>query len=121
MTYLIFLTGVAGSATDEPVPQVTLLAGSTASVENSVSSIISEYLPEFVTSNHQTFVSFIEAYYEWMEHIENPLGTSITFMDDLDIDRTLDSFVEYFKIIIFILFLKNLQRFLPTPLTKKLY
>ena len=97
MTYLIFHTGVAGSATDEPVPQVTLLAGSTASVENSVSSIISEYLPEFVTSNHQTFVSFIEAYYEWMEHIENPLGTSITFMDDLDIDRTLDSFVEYFK------------------------
>ena len=60
MTYLIFHTGVAGSATDEPVPQVTLLAGSTASVENSVSSIISEYLPEFVTSNHQTFVSFID-------------------------------------------------------------
>jgi hypothetical protein len=97
MTYVIFHGGGAGEGQDTPVPQVTLLAGQVASVENSVSSIISEFLPDFVRQNHSTFVAFIEAYYEWMEQKANPLGTSITLMDTLDIDKTLDSFVEYFK------------------------
>ena len=76
---------------------ITLLGGLSADIDNKISSIISEYLPDFVRNNHSGFVDFIEAYYEWMEQVENPYATSATLMDTLDIDRTLDSFVEYFK------------------------
>jgi hypothetical protein len=96
MTFLVFNEG---AATGEPPPSqvVTLLDAAIKTVENPLSSIISEYLPDFISNEHAGFVDFMEAYYEWLEYKENPYGTSVTLMDTLDIDRTLDSFVEYFR------------------------
>ena len=96
MPFLIFES--AGSqGSDQPSQVVTLLTPDDDRIENPISAIISEYLPNFIKDNHSGFVTFVEAYYEWMEKKENPYGTSATLMDTMDVDRTLDSFIDYFK------------------------
>ena len=94
---LLLFEQAAGAGSDQPSLVVTLLSPEDEQIENPISSIISEYLPNFVRDDHSGFVRFVEAYYEWMEKKENPYGTSATLMDTLDIDRTLDSFIDYFK------------------------
>jgi hypothetical protein len=87
-----------GGSDDIGVPYtfVSLLSGATASIDTKISSAVSDILPGFVSNNHQGFVDFMEAYYEWMEQIENPHGTSVTLVDLMDVDKTFDSFIEYF-------------------------
>jgi len=79
------------------MPDPNLITGKTGSSNDKISSLISEIVPGYVKDNHQGFVDFVEAYYEWMEFAENPAGVSMTLMDTLDVDRTLDSFVKYFQ------------------------
>lgn len=56
-----------------------------------LSSLVSTQVPEFVRSDYQSFVAFLEAYYEYLETTQQSL-------EDLrDLDKTLDSFVRYFK------------------------
>lgn len=56
-----------------------------------LSSLVASQLPEFVRSDYQSFVAFLEAYYEYLESTQQNL-------EDLrDLDKTLDSFVRYFK------------------------
>lgn len=56
-----------------------------------LSSIVSKQLPEFIREDYPTFVAFLEAYYEW-------LGTQDADLYTLrDIDKTINSFIEYFK------------------------
>jgi hypothetical protein len=56
-----------------------------------LSSLVSKQLPEFIREDYPTFVTFLEAYYEW-------LGTQDADLYKLrDIDNTLDTFLEHFK------------------------
>jgi hypothetical protein len=57
-----------------------------------LSSLVASQLPEFVREDHQTFVAFLEAYYEYLENIE---GNDLKSLGD--IDTTLESFIKYFK------------------------
>jgi hypothetical protein len=57
-----------------------------------LSSLVASQLPEFVREDNQTFVAFIEAYYEYLQ---NTTGNDLKTLGDLD--TTLDSFVKYFK------------------------
>ena len=57
-----------------------------------LSSLVASQLPEFVREDNQTFVAFIEAYYEYLENID---GNDLKTLGDLD--TTLDSFIKYFK------------------------
>ena len=73
---------------------------------------IVKQLPEFIQddSSYQNFVSFVEAYYQWMEttHSANASNTIVTSSDQgvthasknllnySDVDHTLDEFVDYF-------------------------
>jgi len=61
-------------------------------VKPKLSSIASSNLPEFIREDYQTFVAFIEAYYEFLEQ-----NVILDFASVGDIDSTLDSFVQYFK------------------------
>lgn len=61
-------------------------------VKAKVSSVVSRQLPEFVREDHAQFVSFLEAYYEFMQQYEKRELESTR-----DIDTTLDSFVQYFR------------------------
>lgn len=56
-----------------------------------LSRLISRQLPEFIREDYPTFVAFLEAYYEW-------LSTQDADLYQLrDLDKTLDSFIEYFR------------------------
>ena len=58
----------------------------------SISTLVSGQLPEFVRDDYQTFVVFLEAYYEYLEtNVNQDYGTIQS------LDTTFDSFVQYFK------------------------
>jgi hypothetical protein len=57
-----------------------------------LSSLVASQLPEFVREDNQTFVSFLEAYYEYLQ---NQDGNDLKTLGD--IDNTLDSFIKHFK------------------------
>ena len=56
-----------------------------------VSSLIESQLPGFVNEDHQTFVAFLKAYYDYLETTQVDLKTL------RDLDKTLDSFIKHFK------------------------
>lgn len=76
------------------------------------SLLIPQQLPEFVRDNvsYETFVTFLQAYYEWLETANtangsiltaNTSGEGVTYgtknlLNYMDVDETLDGFVEYF-------------------------
>ena len=66
-------------------------------LDKKTSLLVQQQLPEFVVEDHPMFISFLEAYYEWMEKT----GNSYEIIGNLpaygDIDRTVDEFVAFFK------------------------
>lgn len=86
------------------------------SIKPKLSSLVSGQLPEFIRGDYQTFVTFMEAYYEFLE-------TQIVDFDEIsNIDTTLDAFVKYFKDEVALNFPSTLvnDRFL-LPKLKELY
>ena len=82
-----------------------------------LSTLVSGQLPEFVREDYQTFVSFLEAYYEYLE------TQIITDFESIsDVDTTIDSFIKYFKSEVALNFPETLvdDRFL-LPKLKELY
>ncbi len=61
-----------------------------------ISPFISSKLPEFVVVDHNIFVDFTKAYYEWLERSGNPVYISRRFQEYINIDETLDTFLPYF-------------------------
>jgi hypothetical protein len=53
--------------------------------------LVAQQLPEFVRAEYPTFVSFVEAYYEFLDQQDVDLASL------RDIDRTLDDYIKYFK------------------------
>jgi len=68
----------------------------TSRIKEKISAIVSSQLPEFIQSDFTTFVSFIEAYYRFLEQDQNALEVVQNARSYNDIDTTTDSFVEYF-------------------------
>ena len=56
-----------------------------------LSSVVARQLPEFVREDHSKFVSFLEAYYEYLQ------SQQVNFNEVKDIDLTLDKFITEFK------------------------
>lgn len=63
---------------------------------NTVSLLVRQQLPEFIRSDYDTFATFIESYYEWMDQTGNAIDLSKNIPNYMDLDRTLDGFVQYF-------------------------
>jgi hypothetical protein len=63
-----------------------------------ISSLIPSQLPEYIRSNpdYSKFVSFLQAYYEWMESENNILYNSTHLLDYRDVDNTTEQFLTYF-------------------------
>lgn len=72
------------------------------SANSRISNLISTQVPFFVRNDHENFVRFIEAYYEYLEQsgTANGLGKTVhtakSMPDYMDIDRTVDLFAEKF-------------------------
>ena len=62
------------------------------------SLLIPSQLPSFVRENpdYDKFVTFLQAYYEWMEENGNVTERSKNILNYKDIDRTTEEFIEYF-------------------------
>ena len=55
-------------------------------------NIVSKQVPDFIRSDYPAFVEFLKAYYEYLNQYE-----SRDLLDKRDIDKTLDSFIQYFR------------------------
>jgi hypothetical protein len=62
-----------------------------------ISPLIEAQFPAFIREEGPRFVSFLKAYYEFMEQSGQAVNATRSLIDNQDIDRTLDSFVEYFQ------------------------
>ena len=62
-----------------------------------ISSQIESQFPGFVREEGPQFVAFLKAYFEYMEQEGNPVDVVRSARDNQDIDRTVESFVEYFR------------------------
>jgi hypothetical protein len=62
-----------------------------------ISPFIESQLPDFVRSDYPIFVSFLEAYYEWVEQNDNSVGAISRLTSVSDVDTTIDSFVSQFR------------------------
>lgn len=62
-----------------------------------ISPLIETQFPAFLREEGPRFVSFLKAYYEYLEQSGNPVDVVRSLVDYQDIDRTIDSFVEYFR------------------------
>jgi len=67
------------------------------SVRFRISPFIESQVPGFVRSDYPMFISFIEAYYEWVEQNENSIGAISRLTSVSDIDTTISSFVNQFR------------------------
>lgn len=62
-----------------------------------VATVVPKQTPEFVREEHQQFIKFLQAYYEWLE-LQGNAGYVLRELEDtFDIDKTVDDFVDYFK------------------------
>lgn len=61
-----------------------------------LSAILRYQLPEFVQNDHELFVAFIQAYYEWMELEGNTLEFIQSFQQNLDVDTADEEFLDAF-------------------------
>jgi hypothetical protein len=55
------------------------------------STLVPSQVPEFVRSDYPTFIAFVEAYYEYLD------SQGLDLLSTLDLDKTLDNFIQYFK------------------------
>jgi hypothetical protein len=62
-----------------------------------ISSQIETQFPGFVREEGPQFVAFLKAYFEYMEQDGNAVKQTRSIQNNVDIDRTVDSFVEYFR------------------------
>jgi hypothetical protein len=62
------------------------------------SILIPSQLPEFIRDdpNYDNFVSFLQAYYEWLEEDGNVIDRTKNLLNYKDIDKTTDEFLKYY-------------------------
>ncbi len=67
-------------------------------INQNISQLISTQLPEYIRSDptYSKFVSFVQAYYEWMEQQNNVLFETKNLLSYADIDSTSEEFLKYF-------------------------
>jgi hypothetical protein len=69
---------------------------STTRIKEKISRIVGSQLPEFIQSDYPTFISFLEAYYEFIEQDQGAFELLQNARSYNDIDLTIPSFVQYF-------------------------
>lgn len=60
-------------------------------------SFIKNQFPEFIREDHSKFISFLEAYYEWLDDNDQYIRSPSQLKNLQDIDETLQLFLEDFK------------------------
>lgn len=68
-----------------------------SNTRTTISTLVRSQLPEFIRDDYDTFVAFVEAYYEFMESTSGAMTTSKSLLDYINIESTLDVFIEHFR------------------------
>lgn len=68
----------------------------TTRIKEKLSTLVANQLPEHIRSEYTTFVTFLEAYYQYLEQDQYAHELIQNARSYADIDRTIDSFIEYF-------------------------
>jgi hypothetical protein len=68
-----------------------------SSIEKNVSPFITQQFPQFYRESGPNLIAFVKAYYEWLESDGGAILRSRSLLDYMDIDRTEQEFIEYFK------------------------
>jgi hypothetical protein len=63
---------------------------------NRISDLVSSQLPHFVREDHETFVRFMELYYEYLEQNDKLVDRTKNLLTNYDIDQSIDEFTEQF-------------------------
>lgn len=66
-------------------------------IEKNISALVESQFPAFYVEEGPKFISFIKAYYEWMESTNNSTYHSRRLLNYRDIDETIDDFIINFK------------------------
>lgn len=74
---------------------MTTISGA-SEIYRKLSSQIAQSFPEHIREDGPKFVEFIKAYFEYLEQTQKGGDANRGLYDYMDIDRTLDDFVEYF-------------------------
>ena len=74
------------------VPRVTAL-----SRFPTVTPQLADQFPTFVREDHENFLLFMEAYYEWLESYGQIIYNTKNLLNIQDIDTTVDRFVQFFQ------------------------
>lgn len=61
---------------------------------NRISNLVSTQVPFFVRNDHDNFVKFLEAYYEYMEQNGKTIDVSKNLRNYIDVDQSVDVFTE---------------------------
>jgi hypothetical protein len=66
------------------------------SIEKYISPLIASQFPAFYKEQGPNFIAFVKAYYEWMEQEGEIINMSRSMLDNIDIDKTEQQFIDYF-------------------------
>lgn len=65
-------------------------------IEERISALVSEQMPEFIRANYATFVEFIRAYYKFLEQDQQSQELLQNFVRYTDVDKCIPSLIENF-------------------------
>lgn len=68
----------------------------TTRITEKISELVRSQLPEFVRTDYETFVLFLEYYYKFLEQDQGALEIVQNARQYNDIDKTVESFIQYF-------------------------
>lgn len=62
-----------------------------------ISQLVEDQFPAFYKEHGPAFIDFIEAYYEWLESDDNPIGKARGLYSQFDIDTVSDEFLKHYQ------------------------
>ena len=80
----------------DPLQDVQRTIGEEPSIDERISTIVTDILPSYIEEDHPTFVLFMKSFYEYLEYEGEARYEAVKLQTNFDIDQTLDSFVQYF-------------------------
>lgn len=66
-------------------------------IEKTISNLIQSQFPEFYLTDGPMLITFVQAYYEWLELPGNPLYDERRLLEYSSIDTTIDQFISHFN------------------------
>ncbi len=79
-----------------PFQDVQQTAGATPTIDERISTLVTDILPSYIGEDHPTFVLFMKAFYEFLEEESGTRYEAVKLQTYFDIDQTLDEFVQFF-------------------------